>query len=301
MTMPPSGHEGLELGLVLTALAFGLRHGVDWDHIAAIGDITASQLRTRAAMLFCTLYAVGHAVVVFALGLVAIIAGGLLSPRLDAAMGRVVGVTLVGMGLYVFYSLARYGSDFRMESRWMLLISAVRRIAHRPRRRRARVTYEVIEHDHEHPAGARHGHRHAHAPVPVSGATQLPGSTHRHRHRHVVPVPADPFRTYGKGASLALGMLHGIGAETPTQIALFVTAAGVGGSGRGAVLLGIFVLGLLVANTLVALASSLGYRRAAGDRRLYVAIAAVTAAFSLITGALLLVDEGDVLPALFGG
>ena len=301
MTLPPPGHEGLELGLVLTALAFGLRHGVDWDHIAAIADISASQLRTRTTMLFCTLYAVGHAVVVFALGLVAIIAGGLLSPRLDAVMGRVVGATLVLMGCYVFYSLARYGSDFRMQSRWMLLLTAVRRIAARFRRGRAHVTYEVIEHDHEHPADARHGHRHVRAPAPVSGTTQLPESTHRHRHRHVVPVPPDPLRTYGKGASLALGMLHGIGAETPTQMALFVTAAGVGGSGRGAVLLGVFVLGLLVANTLVALASTLGYRRAAGHRRLYVAVAAVTATFSLITGAVLLADEADLLPPLFGG
>ena len=33
---------GEALGLLLTALLLGLRHGIDWDHIAAITDITST-------------------------------------------------------------------------------------------------------------------------------------------------------------------------------------------------------------------------------------------------------------------
>ena len=56
------------MGLLATAYGFGFRHGIDWDHIAALTDITGSQDDGRRSMLFATLYAVGHALVVFALG-----------------------------------------------------------------------------------------------------------------------------------------------------------------------------------------------------------------------------------------
>jgi high-affinity nickel permease len=42
-------------GLVVTALALGIRHGVDWDHIAAIADLsgTAETGRVSAAPGSC--------------------------------------------------------------------------------------------------------------------------------------------------------------------------------------------------------------------------------------------------------
>ena len=33
---------GGSLGIVAAALALGIRHGIDWDHIAAITDITST-------------------------------------------------------------------------------------------------------------------------------------------------------------------------------------------------------------------------------------------------------------------
>src|SRR3972149_5590981 len=36
-------------GLLITALVLGLRHGIDWDHIAAITDITSTTAATEAA------------------------------------------------------------------------------------------------------------------------------------------------------------------------------------------------------------------------------------------------------------
>src|SRR3954463_6648014 len=102
----------MEVGLVLTALGFGFRHGVDWDHIAALTDITGSQDDTHRSMLLATLYALGHALVVFLLGVAAIVVGEQLPDSVDAVMERVVGVTLVVLGVYVLVALVRHGRDF---------------------------------------------------------------------------------------------------------------------------------------------------------------------------------------------
>ena len=48
---------GLEFGLVATAFALGFRHGFDWDHLAALSDIAASQQSRRRSMTLATLYA----------------------------------------------------------------------------------------------------------------------------------------------------------------------------------------------------------------------------------------------------
>jgi high-affinity nickel permease len=63
---------GLRAGLIVAALAFGFRHGIDWDHLAAISDIAGSQTRARRSVVLATLYALGHALVVVLLGVLAI-------------------------------------------------------------------------------------------------------------------------------------------------------------------------------------------------------------------------------------
>src|SRR5829696_8839872 len=174
-------------GLLVTALLLGIRHGFDWDHIAAITDITsttataeigteahnaqhvavghvhehghggATELRAhdagpgaatatmsvagpavfrgrlvaeqRHAILLGTLYALGHASVVAALGFAALAFGALLPEWVDPIMGRVVGVTLLVLGVWVFFSLwqfVRHGREFRLRSRWMLVFDGVR-------------------------------------------------------------------------------------------------------------------------------------------------------------------------------
>lgn len=35
------------LALIVLGFVLGLRHGIDWDHIAAITDITSRQSETR--------------------------------------------------------------------------------------------------------------------------------------------------------------------------------------------------------------------------------------------------------------
>ncbi|MEY2402921.1 MAG: hypothetical protein QOD38_472 [Acidimicrobiaceae bacterium] len=291
-TLTASTAAGFHIGLLATAYGFGFRHGIDWDHLAALADITSSQATPRRSMALATFYALGHGLVVLALGLVAILLSAELPDSVDRAMEHVVGATLLLLGVYVLFALARHGRQFRMRSRWMLVISGLRRLRHR------RVETVVIEHDHEHAEDAAHGHTHAHAHVLAGGPSH---DVHRHVHRHVAPVPDDPFTTYGRPTAFFIGMLHGVGAETPTQVVIFLTAAGVGGTGAGMALLLVFLAGLLSANTVVALAGTFGFLGSTKNWPVYVCVSILTAVSSLVIGSLFLFGHGDFLPAIFTG
>jgi High-affinity nickel-transport protein len=306
-----AARNAFHVGLVLTAFGFGFRHGIDWDHIAALTDITNSQEEPRRSMWFATLYALGHALVVFVLGFAAVVLAQRLPDGVDAVMERLVGATLVVLGCYVFYAIARHGRDFRMRSRWMLMFSGVRRGV-RWLRRRERATSELveIEHDHVHLLSDPHdlAHEHEHGRTcddevvlvgAGSGNAALPD--HRHRHRHVVPLPDDPFANYVPRTAFGIGMIHGIGAETPTQLLIFVTAAGAGGKGSGFLLLVAFLVGLLSSNSAVAFAGTFGFLGAARNFRLYVAVSCITALFSLVIGSILVLGSAALLPAMLGG
>lgn len=288
--------ESLALGAIAAIFLSGLRHGFDIDHIAAITDITSSQSDRKRAVRLATTYAVGHALVVIALGSVALLAGRTIPKELDFLMGRLIGATLVVLGIYVIYSAVRFGREFRARSRWMLAIAGVRRAL--GWLRRAEQQHVEIEHSHPHSSG-HHSHPHS---VPATGSgLQVKTATHVHPHKHVVPMPPDPFTEYGVKTSFGIGMLHGIGAETPTQLLLLVTAAGMAGHLGGIAVLGAFVLGLFAGNTILAVLTTMGY--SAGKRRpvAYGAMAGATALVSIYVGTLYLLGRGDLLPAILGG
>lgn len=273
---------GLAIGVVATVFLAGLRHGFDVDHVAAITDIASSQPERRRSLLLATVYALGHVLVVAGLGVVAVLAGGSIPPSVDAAAGRVVGATLVGLGLYVVYSLLRFRRDFRMKSRWMLVVAGVRRVLHRVRPPH----YVVIEHEHDHAVAGHHDHHHG-APhgAPDEGALATATSTHVHAHQHVVSVPPDPFTDYGVKTSFLVGMVHGVGAETPTQVLLFTSAAGVAGGLGGVALVLAFVTGLLAGNSVLALVATAGFGAGRRLPLLHMTLAAATAAASVVVGA----------------
>ncbi len=298
---------GASVGVVVTTFGIGFRHGFDWDHIAAIGDITQSGATKRRAIFLSTLYAIGHAAVVFVLGLLAIAAGSRLPAGFDEAMGRVVGVTLVALGIYVLVGVARDGGEFRMQSRWMLVIRAGRRLAQRRSQRKA-ADHEgvvVVEHDHPHDPGQHHEHEEALSlatPEPRSGRTWgmfREAGVHRHPHRHVARLPDDPFADYGVVSTTAIGMLHGIGAETPTQVLVLTTAAGVAGITGGLLVLTSFLGGLFCANTFVALASAFGLRRSRSSA-VYAVLSVFIAIGSIAVGLLFVFGRDTALPVLFG-
>lgn len=289
------GAQGIDIALLSTALVLGLRHGIDSDHIVAISDVTATEPTTRRAFGRATIYAAGHASVVLAVGSVAVLAGGTLPDAVDAATGRVIGATLVLLGGYVVVGLIRHGRAFKMRSRWLLLASLLRSAS-----RRLRGQELAIEH--EHPHGPHHGHRHPEPASPPSGeqtAGVATATAHRHLHVHRGTLPPDASWRGGR-AVFAIGMLHGFGAETPTQVVLFIAAAGAGGPLAGEVTLAVFTLGLLRSNTAIAAAAAAGLLEAGRHRLLYVLVGAVIAGFSLVLGALYLLGIEAFPPILAG-
>ena len=296
--------QTFHIGLIVTALGFGFRHGIDWDHIAALTDITSSQQHPRRSMFFATLYALGHALVVFTLGFAAIVLAARLPGAIDAGMERVVGFTLVVLACYVFYALARQREEFRLRSRWMLVFAGVRAGRRWLRRRVRGGEIVAVEHEHAHEHAHDHAHAHDHDLVPVASGTAhatVPRPQHRHAHRHIGVMPDDPFADYAPRTAFGIGMIHGVGAETPTQLLIFVTAAGAGGKGVGLLLLAGFVAGLLASNTLIALAGTFGFLGAARNFKLYAIVSLFTATFSLAIGLLFLFGSASTLPAIFGG
>ena len=277
------GDGGVALPLAVTVLLAGFRHGFDIDHVAAITDIASATPGRRTSVFLATMYAVGHMIVVFALGAVAVLAGDSLPASWDAVASRLIGLSLILLGLYVVYSVVRYRRDFRMRGRWMTVIAASRRglLWLRPAR------LVVVEHEHEHPAGGHHDHGHEHHGSPPDAAGHSVATvkaTHAHAHSHVVPMPPDPFTEYTPKTSFVIGMIHGVGAETPTQILLLTTAAGVAGALGGVALVALFVGGLLLGNTLLAVVAAAGM--SAGRRLpvLYMGLAVTTALVSIAVG-----------------
>jgi cytochrome c biogenesis protein CcdA len=291
------------VGVILSAFFFGFRHGIDWDHIAAITDIAGSQEDRRSAMFFGTLYALGHALVVFLIGTAAILLGERLPASVDDVMERIVGVTLIVLGVFVFVSLARHGREFRLRSRWMLIFSGVRTMVRRVSGSREDAHDREPVHVH-----AEQGVGDGSTSISVAVSEDIPVSEWHHghhgrpgHHHHKHPEPDDAFMNYGRGTAFVVGMIHGIGAETPTQIVIFLAAAGAGGKAVGEAVLAAFIVGLLTSNSLITFGSAVGFLKASENWRIYVSIAVITAVFSLVIGTLFVVGKGSLLPALFGG
>jgi hypothetical protein len=305
------------IGLLVTALLLGIRHGIDWDHIAAITDITSTTAASAAgearhetdhraegghahahggpgelqahepvhhpvaastsgalavstplafdrgwfvseqaqAILLGTLYALGHALVVGVLGVAALWFGAILPDWVDPIMGRVVGVTLVVLGVWVLYSLVQYarkGTEFRLQSRWMLVFRSV-----------------------------RYGWRWFQAKV--------------HGHAHVEPVE---MASYGRRTAFGVGMIHGIGAETGTQVLIIAAVGGAAGAGLGVPMLAAFIVGLLISNTAIVVLSATGFVASQMRTRIYLVVGAIAGVFSLVIGVLFLFDATGLLPQL---
>jgi high-affinity nickel-transport protein len=213
---------------VFGVFTLGFRHGFDVDHVAAITDISGSQLTRGRAFLLSTAYAVGHGLMLLVLGL-GLHAAGWQIP--DA--GRIIGLTLVLLGGYVLWCAA---TNRRASSRAGLLATGFGRLH---RRLRPRVD---IEHEHDHEHGGAHDHDHPDGVGPE--APSAVALRHRHRHRHEdLPAP------YTLAGAVAVGAVHGVGAETPTQVLALSS---------GLAALPPFLIGLFVGNTLVAAAAALG-------------------------------------------
>ena len=208
------------------------------------------------------------------LGTILILSGLVVPDSVETFMERFVGATLVFLGIWVFVSLARHGSEFRLRSRWMLIFQWVHSMTARTRswirKRNAAWT-------------------HRREPVLVAAGAD-----------RATPTVTDdvPFANYGVRTSFGVGMLHGIGAETPTQVLIFLAAADTGGRTIGLATLVVFVAGIVTMNSFIAVGSALGFMNAARSKTVYIATGVVIGVFSLGIGGLFLFGLSDLLPAL---
>lgn len=276
---------GFTIGLLVAAFLLGLRHGIDWDHIVAISDIAATQDSKRRGFFVGTLYVFGHASVVILLGIGAIALGSTVPGWLDAAAGRIVGVTLILLGLVVLITLVMERGSFRARSRWMILFDITRKLFGRGE--------ETTSHAHEHVAVA--GGHHGGTEDLSDGESRLAAPRHTHEHAHAGEDE------YTNKAAVGIGMIHGIGAETPTQVVVFLAAASAGGALAGIAVLFIFVFGLVIANSAITTASVFGFAVASKRQSVQIGMGIFTAAMSIGVGLLFITGSDAILPAFFAG
>ena len=115
-----------------------------------------------------------------------------------------------------------------------------------------------------------------------------------HGHEHTPSVHATQ---YGPKTAFGVGMIHGVGAETGSQALLLAGIAGVSGV-SGIFILVAFIVGLLLSNTLVAIVSASGFIGAQRLRTVYVVVGFVAGLGSLLIGLLFISGLGTALPDL---
>ena len=121
-----------------------------------------------------------------------------------------------------------------------------------------------------------------------------------HGHEHVDPME---MSSYGARTAFGVGMIHGIGAESITQLTFFAL---VGESqGLGVPMMVAFIGGLLISNSIVVLITATGFIASRFRERLYVVIGVIAGTFSLVIGTIFLLGLDGELPSLerwiFGG
>ena len=113
-----------------------------------------------------------------------------------------------------------------------------------------------------------------------------------------------PFHWNYSGKSVFfIGVLHGLGAETPSQLMLFLLAASLGGTARGFLGLLAFAVGLVVMNGIMT-ATLGGVYKATSDSgsqhtpAIFRWVALAGAAYSFVIGVIFLLGASDALPPL---
>lgn len=243
-----------KLEAALTAcLVLGLRHGFDYDHLAAISDITAVQPGKLKAVRLGVLYALGHAFMVCAMGVVVISLHLPMPAWVDQLTERLIGATLILLGIAVVAGMLHpHAHPERVQSRIAAGINLVRHLGWR--------FLALFEPERERPA---------------------------------------LFAWNYNGPSVfAIGMLHGIGAETPSQVALFLLTAKLGGTAEGLWGLGAFAAGLVLMNALMtaSLAGLFGMKKL--SPMFYRVFAWGGAIYSCGIGILFLAGSSQLLPSL---
>ena len=261
------------VGILVTGLVLGIRHGIDWDHIAAITDITSTAAAAGAAE---AAHQEQHRTDL----------GRPPRPRRPArrsapttsdraprpsrrsdprarrqpflsrhqieairlgtlyALGHGAVVIALGIAALAFGALLPDWLDpimARIVGVTLVMLgrgccTRVYRYARAGEPFRLRSRWMLVF------DGVRLGWRHLQARI--------------HGHEHVEPLE---MSSYGTRTAFGVGMIHGIGAETGTQVLLIAAVGGAASAGLGVPMLFAFVIGLLLSNFAIVLLSSAGF------------------------------------------
>ena len=98
--------------------------------------------------------------------------------------------------------------------------------------------------------------------------------------------------------AIALAQQNGLGAETPSQLLLFLLAANLGGTSRGFIGLLAFIVGLLIMNTLMTASASGIFAGSTNRPRVQSIVTSLTAIYSFVIGFIFLLGSSAKLPPL---
>ncbi len=87
-----------------------------------------------------------------------------------------------------------------------------------------------------------------------------------------------------------IGIIHGIGVESPTQVVLLTNAVGLDNITAALQQLILFVIGLLISTIALTFCLSWGFMKARFKRKLFLVLGSITGAYSLWLGIFMLVE-----------
>ena len=310
------------LGLITTALVLGIRHGFDWDHLAAITDVTSTTATADAAELdheavheHTAEHAVAHE---HAHGGRAELEAHQARPEgaehphapddepapprflteqrrallLGSmyALGHAFVVAILGTLALLFGAVLPdwvddvmgpiVGATLLFLGVWVFV--SLYQYARHGREFRLRSRWMLVF------DSARYAWRRFQARL--------------HGHEHVDPME---MSSYGIRTAFGVGLIHGIGAETGTQVLLIAAIGGASSQGLGFPMMAAFIVGLLIANSIVVFITATSFIASRFRERLYVVIGVVAGTFSIVIGAIFLFGLESKLPSLeawlFGG
>ncbi|HTT17760.1 MAG TPA: hypothetical protein VMG82_02375 [Candidatus Sulfotelmatobacter sp.] len=102
------------------------------------------------------------------------------------------------------------------------------------------------------------------------------------------PSPGESWNALGDRSSFVIGIVHGFGAETPTQLLLFLMAASIGGIAMGFLALLLFILGMALINTLLCVLMTQMIAKTATRPSFQRTLSGITAVYSLVIGAIMI-------------
>lgn len=334
MTVLSLGSLGVggTIGVLGAALALGFRHGIDWDHIAAITDITSTAatdghgdewlVREPALMLtdeshHGIVVATGDAVRLPASSATAALAarhshsiaefghrhngggddhrhgrdiGGFVKRQRPAlllgtmyALGHGSIVVVLGLLALLARQILPDWLDPIMERivgvtlivLAAYLVFSIAQFFRGGAEFRLRSRWMLVF------AAVRNGANYVRA--------KLFGRPYEHVHE---------AQQYGVRTAFGVGLIHGVGAETGTQVLVIATAVGAGSRPMGVAALMAFVFGLLLSNSVVTVVSTAGFVSSQRRQGIYVAAGVVAAIFSLFVGVFFVTQHGSALPDL---